>query len=279
MKFEITILGCGSSSGVPAIGNKWGSCNPNNPKNRRLRSSILIKYNDINPKDSIKSNTIYFLEAKKFKSKIGFHVVKKSETLWSISQKYAVRLHKLMAMNRITQNEIIEIDRVLWLNAKRPKKIPIQYYNSQKKDKITVKKKMYTHDTDKENLSERSDKTLDKSAPGKKKISAIKNIHTVVKGETLWSIARKYNISINDLRTLNKINENKALSIGQDLYIFSTQQETLKSKKTNIYTVKKGDSFYSIANEHNMTVKELMMLNKRINDIILIGDKLKVNPN
>ena len=46
MKFEITILGCGSSSGVPAIGNKWGKCNPNNPKNRRLRSSILIKYDD-----------------------------------------------------------------------------------------------------------------------------------------------------------------------------------------------------------------------------------------
>ena len=67
--------------------------------------------------------------------------------------------------------------------------------------------------------------------------------------------------------------------VKPSLYIFSTQQETLKSKKTNIYTVKKGDSFYSIANEHNMTVKELMMLNKRINDIILIGDKLKVNPN
>ena len=43
MNFEITILGCGSSSGVPAIGNDWGNCNPSNPKNRRLRSSILIK--------------------------------------------------------------------------------------------------------------------------------------------------------------------------------------------------------------------------------------------
>ena len=48
MTFEITILGCGSSSGVPAIGNKWGNCDPNNPKNRRLRSSILVKYNNIN---------------------------------------------------------------------------------------------------------------------------------------------------------------------------------------------------------------------------------------
>ena len=43
MQLEITILGCGSSSGVPAIGNNWGNCNPNNPKNRRLRSSILIE--------------------------------------------------------------------------------------------------------------------------------------------------------------------------------------------------------------------------------------------
>ena len=43
MSISVTILGCGSSSGVPAIGNYWGACNPKNPKNRRLRSSIFIK--------------------------------------------------------------------------------------------------------------------------------------------------------------------------------------------------------------------------------------------
>ena len=83
---------------------------------------LLIKYNDLKPQDPIKANTIYYLESKKSKSKIGFHVVGKSETLWSISQNYALRLNKLMTMNRITSNEKIEIDRILWLNAKRPKK-------------------------------------------------------------------------------------------------------------------------------------------------------------
>lgn len=39
----ITILGCGNSSGVPAIGNYWGACDPQEPKNERSRSSILIK--------------------------------------------------------------------------------------------------------------------------------------------------------------------------------------------------------------------------------------------
>ncbi len=46
MTFNVTILGCGASAGVPTIGNNWGNCDPNNPKNRRTRTSILIEYNN-----------------------------------------------------------------------------------------------------------------------------------------------------------------------------------------------------------------------------------------
>jgi len=42
-KMKITVLGCGSSSGVPALKYGWGDCNENNPKNRRSRSSIVIE--------------------------------------------------------------------------------------------------------------------------------------------------------------------------------------------------------------------------------------------
>lgn len=40
---KVRILGCGTSSGVPRIGNDWGACDPAEPRNRRLRSSILIE--------------------------------------------------------------------------------------------------------------------------------------------------------------------------------------------------------------------------------------------
>lgn len=40
---KLRILGCGTSSGVPRIGNDWGACDPTNPRNRRLRVSILIE--------------------------------------------------------------------------------------------------------------------------------------------------------------------------------------------------------------------------------------------
>ena len=40
----ITILGCGSSGGVPRVGpSGWGACDPKNPRNRRLRCSILVE--------------------------------------------------------------------------------------------------------------------------------------------------------------------------------------------------------------------------------------------
>lgn len=42
-RLRFTILGCGSSGGVPRIGNVWGACDPENPKNRRLRCSMLVE--------------------------------------------------------------------------------------------------------------------------------------------------------------------------------------------------------------------------------------------
>ena len=43
MTTTLTILGCGSSGGVPRIGGDWGLCDPANPRNRRLRCSILLE--------------------------------------------------------------------------------------------------------------------------------------------------------------------------------------------------------------------------------------------
>ena len=40
---RFTILGCGSSGGVPRLGNDWGDCDPKNPKNRRRRCSMLVE--------------------------------------------------------------------------------------------------------------------------------------------------------------------------------------------------------------------------------------------
>ena len=49
MNRRITILGCGSSGGVPRVAQGWGACDPNNPRNRRRRCSILVEQGDETP--------------------------------------------------------------------------------------------------------------------------------------------------------------------------------------------------------------------------------------
>ena len=42
-EMRVTILGCGSSGGVPRLGGHWGACDPGNPKNQRRRCSLLVE--------------------------------------------------------------------------------------------------------------------------------------------------------------------------------------------------------------------------------------------
>ena len=98
------------------------------------------------------------------------------------------------------------------------------------------------------------------------------NYYTVKSGDSLWSIAKKYNVSVNDLKEANGLSSN-ALSIGDVLKIPTKVEEVAD---TNTYTVKKGDSLYKIAQNNNTTVSELIKLNNLINTNLSIGDVLKI---
>ncbi len=51
-KLTFTVLGCGASGGVPRLGNNWGSCNPKEKKNHRLRCSLLVE-KEVNSKKTV----------------------------------------------------------------------------------------------------------------------------------------------------------------------------------------------------------------------------------
>ena len=57
MSLKLTILGCGSSGGVPRIGNHWGSCDPANLRNRRRRCSLLVERKSVNGRTAVLVDT------------------------------------------------------------------------------------------------------------------------------------------------------------------------------------------------------------------------------
>ena len=98
------------------------------------------------------------------------------------------------------------------------------------------------------------------------------NYYTVKSGDSLWSIAKKFNTSVSDIKTTNGLTSSK-LSIGQVLKI-PTKEET--PTKENVYTVKSGDSLYSIAREFDTTVSEIMKLNNLTSTSLSIGQTLEI---
>ena len=91
-------------------------------------------------------------------------------------------------------------------------------------------------------------------------------IHTMKKGETLYSLSRKYNVSVDDILKLNNISDPQKIRAGQKLVI---------KKENTLYKVKKGDTLYSIAKNNSISIKELLEINK-INEktIIKVGQKI-----
>lgn len=93
--------------------------------------------------------------------------------------------------------------------------------------------------------------------------------YVVKKGDSLWSIAKKYNMTVDELKSINNLKSN-LLSIGQRLKIKEGNDNQ------NIYIVKKGDTLYKIANMYGTTVDNLKALNNLKNNILSIGQKLIV---
>ena len=93
--------------------------------------------------------------------------------------------------------------------------------------------------------------------------------YTVKSGDTLWGIARKYNMSVNDLKSLNNLSSNN-LNIGQKLIV--------SKASSNDYTVVAGDTLWGIARKFNVSVDDLKSLNNLTSNSLSIGMVLKIPP-
>ena len=96
------------------------------------------------------------------------------------------------------------------------------------------------------------------------------NYYVVQNGDSLWKIANKYGITVNELKSLNGLTSNN-LTVGQILEVPSS------SNTSETYTVKAGDSLWKIANQFGLTVVELKNLNGLNSNNLSIGQVLKVS--
>ena len=194
-----------------------------------IANKLGTTVSELKKENNLTSNTLQIGEVLRIPTKEiyeeeeNIYIVKKGDSLYSIAKKYNTTVEELKRINNLTSN-ILSIGQVL--------KLPSDKANNVEKEENTIS-------------------------------------YTVQKGDSLYSIARKYDTTIDRIKDLNNLTTN-LLSIGQVLLIpTDTNLETT-------YTVQKGDSLYSIAKKYNTTVDRLKQLNNLTSNLLSIGQILIV---
>lgn len=106
-------------------------------------------------------------------------------------------------------------------------------------------------------------------------------IYTVQSGDSLWSIANRYNTTVSELRNYNNLTSD-VLQVGQQLKIPRGSTVTPPNDQVDTpvpsitYTVQSGDSLYKIANRYNTTVDAIMKANNLTSNLLQVGQVLTI---
>jgi membrane-bound lytic murein transglycosylase D len=194
-----------------------------------------------------------------FKDVTKTHKVKKGDNLGEISEKYGVTVAEIKKWNKLKSNniplgkslKIITNERVV----------------------TTVKKEV------------KSDAIASNDRPKKEQKSDVADkedsFYVVQQGDNLSTIAKKYNVSIDDLKQWNDLSDNtiqleSKLKIA-DIINDTKEESAPKTEIKNVeYVVQRGDNLSSIAKKNNVAVSDLKTWNDLSDDTIQLGDKIIV---
>lgn len=203
-----------------------------------------------------------------------YYTVKSGDSLWSISKKFGITVDELKQANNLTSN-LLSIGQNLYIPTKETDVTTNEYVVVKGDTLYGIASKF---NTTVDNLKSINNLTTDALAIGQilkipSTTTTETNTYTVKSGDTLYAIANKYNTTVDAIKALNNLSSN-TLSIGQTLKIPSST-----TSNDTTYTVKSGDTLYAIANKYNTTVDAIKNLNNLTSNTLSIGQTLKIPNN
>lgn len=197
-----------------------------------------LKNNTITPGQIIRIPEMYTPESEMMVPNYTNYIVKKGDTLYSIARANNISIDTLVKDNALTSNN-------LTIGQSLKIRVPTE--------ETTIIEECYGPD-----YTPPVDTT------------PVVTTYTVVKGDSLYQIAKRFNTTASAIMNLNNL-PNTNLSIGQKLKI---PQSTQTTQPTETYTVKSGDNLYSIARRFNTTVDAIKRKNNLTSNNLSIGQKL-----
>ena len=231
------------------------------------------------------------------------HTVSQGETLYQISRKYNVKIAQIYNLNPSTEGDLIKVDEVLRIptNATSSASIPVQHeqdgdfiyhivdsgetkFGLQRKYGVSISQL----ESDNPHIISmlqtghrvKVRKSLAKYTGNENVVVASgSGSHTVVRGETLTSISRQYNIKLSDLVAVNRDNLGEFLQVGQRLVIPGEQQHQKMTGSAPVHIVQQGETKYGLSKRYNTSVEILERLNPHIVTMLKAGHTITLPVN
>lgn len=205
------------------------------------------------------------------------YVVQKGDSLYSIANKLGTTVSELKKENNLTTNTL-QIGQVLRIPTKEIYEGEENIYIVKKGD--TLYSIAAANNTTVDELKKANNLTSNILSTGQllKIPSALlpESTYIVKKGDSLYSIANKYNTTVDELKRINNLTSN-ILSIGQVLKLPSDKVSDVEKEENTIsYTVQKGDSLYNIARKYSTTIDKIKDLNNLTTNLLSIGQVLLI---
>jgi membrane-bound lytic murein transglycosylase D len=268
-------------NGVKAVFARTGDNSVRLATKGEISKDEFLRYNEMHSFDDVIPGRLYYLEEKKKKAMVMFHTVQYDETLWDIAQNYGIRIEMIRDKNRMDDHESIDVGRVLWLRTKRPKNKPVEY---KKVERPAPKVAPRPQPVQPAPVQVKKEEPLPEVVP-ERPVVAVEatpfidpayeyKYHTVVTGETLFGISRKYQVLTDSILSWNGMS-NYSIGVGQNLII----HKTLKKAEPIVHEVMTGDTAYRIARQYGVTVAELQEWNNKADLNLRIGEKILIKKN
>lgn len=220
----------------------------------------------------------------------GYYTVKKGDSLWSIATKYGLTVNELKELNNLSSN-ILKVGQTLKVTSGETEKVPENYlvyvvksgdnlWDIAKKYNTTVSTLMSVNNLSSDKLKLNQQLLIPKESNVEVDITpGIGTKYTIKAGDTLYGIAKKFGVTVDQLKNVNNLTSN-TLTVGNILTIPTGEPEVIETDVPSIgginYVVQKGDNLYSIANKYGVTIDQIKETNNLKNNTLQIGQILLI---